>query len=149
MLMFSRNPGTREKPRDACNDTCTRYSGYYNNNNAERGVEQSPAPPGNSIFQRSHGDKRDSRASTKKSRPHSWHSTIQRGLARARSRSSGREKERDKAKRASSALNTGQYYHSVRSGKMSEYTNVSNHIWKSRCLLARLVKCCDVFRVVT
>ena len=54
------------------------------------------------------GEKRDSRASVKKSRPHSWHSTIQKGLARARSRSSGREKERDKAKRASSALNTGQ-----------------------------------------
>jgi hypothetical protein len=44
------------------------------------------------------------RASVKKSRPHSWHSTLQRGLARARSRSGGREREKDRAKRASSAL---------------------------------------------
>ena len=40
-------------------------------------------------------------------RPHSWHSTLQRGLARARSRSLGRDREKDKAKRASSALNHG------------------------------------------
>ena len=101
MLMFSRNNAgsgakTREKSEAVqCSSPC-RFSVHYNNNN-----NHEP-----SSFSRA-ADRRDSRASTKKSRPHSWHSTLQKGLARARSRSSGREKERDKAKRASSALNTG------------------------------------------
>ena len=43
--------------------------------------------------------KRPSRASLKRNRPHSWHSTLQRGFQRARSRSSGR----DKSHRASSS----------------------------------------------
>ncbi len=50
------------------------------------------------------------RQQTKKSRPHSWHSTIQKGLARARSRSMGRDKEKDKLKRASAALTHGKYF---------------------------------------
>ena len=47
--------------------------------------------------------KRSSNRSTmKKSRPHSWHSTLQRGFQRARSRSSGRgERNRDVAAAAS------------------------------------------------
>ena len=58
------------------------------------------------------GVKRVGRGSEKKSRPHSWHSTLQRGLARARSRSSGRQDKeaRDKQKRASSALDKGELW---------------------------------------
>ena len=97
--MFSRNFHHGSKSRDGT--PFTENSPYKYNNGA--GEQESPA---NSFFTRSN-DKRDSRASMKKSRPHSWHSTLQRGLARARSRSSGREKEKDRVKRASSALNAG------------------------------------------
>ena len=101
--MFSRNFHHGSKSRDGT--PFTENSPYkYNNGAAE---QESPA---NSFFTRAH-DKRDSRASMKKSRPHSWHSTLQRGLARARSRSSGREKEKDRVKRASSALNAGKKRH--------------------------------------
>ena len=108
--MFSRNSGagagTRDKTNNCAASPC-RFSVNLNNvNNNNNSGEQGEAA--GSMFSRAAGDKRDSRASVKKSRPHSWHSTIQKGLARARSRSSGREKERDKAKRASSALNPGQ-----------------------------------------
>ena len=98
MLMFSRNFHHGSKSRDGT--PFTENSPYKYNGAAE---QESPT---NSFFTRS-SDKRDSRASMKKSRPHSWHSTLQRGLARARSRSSGREKEKDRVKRASSALNSG------------------------------------------
>ena len=49
--------------------------------------------------------KRSSNRSTmKKSRPHSWHSTLQRGFQRARSRSSGRgERNREAAANATAA----------------------------------------------
>ena len=104
MLMFSRNSNsgnvkTREKSSlgEAVNSPA-RYSTTFNNNNTVTTELVVPAGP---------GERRGSRASMKKSRPHSWHSTLQKGLARARSRSSGREKERDKLKRASSALNSG------------------------------------------
>ena len=112
MLMFSRNSGAGARTRDRdktdnCAASPCRFSVNLNNvNNNNNSGEQGEAA--SSMFSRAAGDKRDSRASVKKSRPHSWHSTIQKGLARARSRSSGREKERDKAKRASSALNPGQ-----------------------------------------
>ena len=112
MLMFSRNSGAGARTRDRdktdnCAASPCRFSVNLNNvNNNNNSGEQGEAA--GSMFSRAAGDKRDSRASVKKSRPHSWHSTIQKGLARARSRSSGREKERDKAKRASSALNPGQ-----------------------------------------
>ena len=47
------------------------------------------AANGSSLFKRS-----SSRSSTKKSpRPHSWHSTLQRGFHRARSRSTGRDRK--------------------------------------------------------
>ena len=105
MLMFSRNsnPGnvkSREKSSLVGESTNSpaRYSTTFNNNNTVTTELVVPAGP---------GERRGSRASMKKSRPHSWHSTLQKGLARARSRSSGREKERDKLKRASSALNSG------------------------------------------
>jgi len=53
--------------------------------------------------------KRTSNRSTmKKSRPHSWHSTLQRGFQRARSRSSGRgEKNRDLVAAANSQKQNG------------------------------------------
>ena len=117
MLMFSRNSaaGARTRDRDKT-DNCAaspcRFSvnlNNVNNNNNSSGETPERSGEQGSMFSRAAGDKRDSRASVKKSRPHSWHSTIQKGLARARSRSSGREKERDKAKRASSALNPGQW----------------------------------------
>ena len=44
-----------------------------------------PSNPGGGLFKRS-----SARSTTKKSRPHSWHSTLQRGFHRARSRSAGR-----------------------------------------------------------
>ena len=98
MLMFSRNFQHGSKSRDGT--PFTENSPYKYNGAAEQESQT------NSFFTRA-SDKRDSRASMKKSRPHSWHSTLQRGLARARSRSSGREKEKDRVKRASSALNAG------------------------------------------
>ena len=50
--------------------------------------------------------KRSSNRSTmKKSRPHSWHSTLQRGFQRARSRSSGRG-ERNRAAAANATATT-------------------------------------------
>ena len=50
--------------------------------------------------------KRSSNRSTmKKSRPHSWHSTLQRGFQRARSRSSGRG-ERNRAAAANATVTT-------------------------------------------
>jgi hypothetical protein len=61
-----------------------------------------------SFFSRAADRQRTGRSSVKKSRPHSWHSTLQKGLARARSRSLGRgEREKERAKRASSALTSG------------------------------------------
>ena len=105
MLMFSRNSnsGNNVKSRDKTSlaDTANspaRYSTTFNNNNTVTTEVVVVAGP---------GERRDSRASVKKSRPHPWHSTLQKGLARARSRRSGRERERDKLKRASSALNSG------------------------------------------
>ena len=114
MLMFSRNSGAGARTRDRdktdnCAASPCRFSVNLNNvNNNNNSSEERSGGEQGSMFSRASGEKRDSRASVKKSRPHSWHSTIQKGLARARSRSSGREKERDKAKRASSALNPGQ-----------------------------------------
>ena len=114
MLMFSRNSGAGARTRDRdktdnCAASPCRFSVNLNNvNNNNNTSNSGETGEQGSMFSRAAGDRRDSRASVKKSRPHSWHSTIQKGLARARSRSSGREKERDKAKRASSALNPGQ-----------------------------------------
>ena len=113
MLMFSRNTGARTRDREKTDNAAAspcRFSVNLNNlnNNNTREEEAERSGENSGMLSRVAGEKRDSRASVKKSRPHSWHSTIQKGLARARSRSSGREKERDKAKRASSALNTGQ-----------------------------------------
>ena len=113
MLMFSRNSGAGARTRDRdktdnCAASPCRFSVNLNNVNNNNNSGETAGEAAGSMFSRAAGDKRDSRASVKKSRPHSWHSTIQKGLARARSRSSGREKERDKAKRASSALNPGQ-----------------------------------------
>lgn len=89
MLMFSRNSqyGTRRENTPNPAETDTSLSTFFTRS----------------------ADKRSGRASTKKSRPHSWHSTIQKGLARARSRSLGRDKEKDRVKRASSALTSGKY----------------------------------------
>ena len=115
MLMFSRNFHHGSKSRDGTPFSET--SPFKHNGAAEQDA------PTNSFFNRAN-DKRDGRASMKKSRPHSWHSTLQRGLARARSRSSGREKEKDRVKRASSALNAGK----SSSSKVSEQ-NVGN-FWK-------------------
>ena len=115
MLMFSRNSGAGARTRDRdktdnCAASPCRFSVNLNNvNNNNNTSNSGESVEQGSMFSRAAGDRRDSRASVKKSRPHSWHSTIQKGLARARSRSSGREKERDKAKRASSALNPGQF----------------------------------------
>ena len=98
MLMFSRNSNSgnvKSRDKSSLVESPARYSTTFNNNNT---VTTELVVP---------GERRSSRASMKKSRPHSWHSTLQKGLARARSRSSGREKERDKLKRASSALNSG------------------------------------------
>ena len=108
MLMFSRNFHHGSKSRDATPFTeNSPFKQLNNNGSASMTRDQDCSSPTNSFFSRGANDKRDSRASMKKSRPHSWHSTLQRGLARARSRSSGREKERDRVKRASSALNSG------------------------------------------
>ncbi len=67
--------------------------------------------------------KRSSNRSTmKKSRPHSWHSTLQRGFQRARSRSSGRG-ERNRAAVANAAMaSNGQ----KQNGKL--------HLYVHRCL---------------
>ena len=126
MLMFSRNSGTGARTRDRDKtDNCAaspfRFSVNLNNVNNNNNSGENAGEAAGSMFSRAAGDKRDSRASVKKSRPHSWHSTIQKGLARARSRSSGREKERDKAKRASSALNPGQS--GDNKGRFEELTN--------------------------
>ena len=111
MLMFSRNSGNsgnnvKSRDKTSLADTTNspaRYSTTFNNNNTVT-TELVVVEP---------MERRGSRASMKKSRPHSWHSTLQKGLARARSRSSGREKERDKLKRASSALNSGIHFSST------------------------------------
>ena len=47
---------------------------------------QTTTEPKNSMFKRT-----SSRSTMKKNRPHSWHSTLQKGFNRARSRSKGRE----------------------------------------------------------
>ena len=65
-------------------------SGNKGNQNGTNG----PPPPEHktSMFKRS-----TSRSTMKKNRPHSWHSTLQKGFNRARSRSKGRE-EREQRK---------------------------------------------------
>ena len=99
---------------DGCNGRLTRTMLMFSRNSqygTRRENTPNPAETDTSLstfFTRS-ADKRSGRASTKKSRPHSWHSTIQKGLARARSRSLGRDKEKDRIKRASSALTSGKY----------------------------------------
>lgn len=46
------------------------------------------------------------RSILKKARPHSWHSNLQKGFQRARSRSSGRDKDNGKAQNRSSTIVT-------------------------------------------
>ncbi len=113
MLVFSRNSqyGARRE---------TSTTVLNNNDKGSGPLEPLPPPSGapappttttttiTSFFSRAADRQRSGRSSVKKSRPHSWHSTIQKGLARARSRSLGRgDREKDRAKRASSALVPG------------------------------------------
>ena len=114
MLVFSRNSqygARRETSTTVLNNNDKHNSGPLEPLPPPSGA---PAPPATttttitSFFSRAADRQRSGRSSVKKSRPHSWHSTIQKGLARARSRSLGRgDREKDRAKRASSALVPG------------------------------------------
>lgn len=124
MLLFSRHSNGHGSQngisRDMSSNRHSRNSCY------ESAVVQSPriytAKPATSpekSVQASQGDesptllKRTSNRSTlKKSRPHSWHSTLQKGFQRARSRSSGRgERNRDAAAAAASSSTSGNRKH--------------------------------------
>jgi hypothetical protein len=114
MLVFSRNSqyGARRETSTTVLNNNDKTSGPLEPLPPPSGA---PAPPTatttttiTSFFSRAADRQRSGRSSVKKSRPHSWHSTIQKGLARARSRSLGRgDREKDRAKRASSALVPG------------------------------------------
>ena len=109
MLMFSRNSAAARDREAAPDNGNSRFSVNLNsslNNNSSVVANNNAEEEGGG------GVKRVGRGSEKKSRPHSWHSTLQRGLARARSRSSGRQDKeaRDKQKRASSALDKGGHW---------------------------------------
>ena len=113
MLMFSRNSAAA-RDRDAAPDNGnSRFSVNLNSTNSSLNNNSSVVANNNAEEGGGGGGvKRVGRGSEKKSRPHSWHSTLQRGLARARSRSSGRQDKeaRDKQKRASSALDKGEHW---------------------------------------
>jgi hypothetical protein len=116
MLMFSRNSGASNglsrDPSKMSSNKNGRNS-YYEPPQSTSSSNKSSTTLLNSVGKKSvvaaatstttNGDesptlmKRSSNRSTmKKSRPHSWHSTLQRGFQRARSRSSGRgERNRD------------------------------------------------------
>lgn len=113
--MFSRNSAAaRDRDRDAAPDNGnSRFSVNLNSTNSSLNNNSSVVSNNNAEEGGGGGGvKRVGRGSEKKSRPHSWHSTLQRGLARARSRSSGRQDKeaRDKQKRASSALDKGEHW---------------------------------------
>ena len=119
--MFSRNSAAARDREAAPDNGNSRFSVNLNsslNNNssvvANNNAEEEGGGGG--------GVKRVGRGSEKKSRPHSWHSTLQRGLARARSRSSGRQDKeaRDKQKRASSALDKGGHWQERERGEVVE-----------------------------
>ena len=111
--MFSRNSAAaRDRDREAAPDNGnSRFSVNLNSTNSSLN-NNSSVVANNNAEEGGGGVKRVGRGSEKKSRPHSWHSTLQRGLARARSRSSGRQDKeaRDKQKRASSALDKGEHW---------------------------------------
>ncbi len=115
MLVFSRNSqygNRREATATAALNNNDKTEPAANNNNGGSAIAtaatSSTTTALSSFFSRATDRQRTGRSSVKKCRPHSWHSTIQKGLARARSRSLGRgDREKDRAKRASSALTTG------------------------------------------
>jgi hypothetical protein len=113
MLVFSRNSqyGTRRETATQPlnnNDKVAVVETAVNSSGGGSGT--TPTTSISSFFSRATDRQRTGRSSMKKSRPHSWHSTIQKGLARARSRSLGRDREKERAKRASSALTTGKIW---------------------------------------
>ena len=111
--MFSRNSAAARDREAAPDNGNSRFSVNLNSTNSSLNNNSSVVANNNAEEGGGGGGvKRVGRGSEKKSRPHSWHSTLQRGLARARSRSSGRQDKeaRDKQKRASSALDKGELW---------------------------------------
>jgi len=120
MLMFSRNSTSTSNgvtSRDASKISTSRNSrnSYYD---VPQGSKSTNVTKNGAKGDAKNGDesptlmKRTSNRSTmKKSRPHSWHSTLQRGFQRARSRSSGRgEKNRDAVAAANGQKQNGKKY---------------------------------------
>jgi hypothetical protein len=118
MLLFSRNSSSANNGVGSSRDV-TKLSANKNGRNSY--YEQQPSAKSSSVALNVasvakkvvvEGEesptflKRSSNRSTmKKSRPHSWHSTLQRGFQRARSRSSGRG-ERNRAAAANATATT-------------------------------------------
>ena len=118
MLLFSRNSSNANNGVGSSSRDVTKVN--YNKNGRNSYYEQQPSAKSSSVALNVVGVakkvvveddesptflKRSSNRSTmKKSRPHSWHSTLQRGFQRARSRSSGRgERNRAAAANATAA----------------------------------------------
>ena len=103
---------------------------HYNGSRSSVVVEPvaSAAPPPDDVMKRSSSRRRS--MMSKKNRPHSWHSTLQRGFHRARSRSSGRDK--NGAHRASSSILDGR----------NHFVEKLAH-WLALCVLRmRLIRIC-------
>ena len=94
---YSRSVSNSKSPPTATINT----NGYQNGTNTETSAEHKT-----SMFKRS-----SSRSTMKKNRPHSWHSTLQKGFNRARSRSKGREerehRKEEKEQKAYASNNKG------------------------------------------
>ena len=56
-------------------------------------IDPDPGGANSPVLKRSSSRRRSMIGLSKKNRPHSWHSTLQRGFQRARSRSSGRDRQ--------------------------------------------------------
>ena len=94
MMMFSRARESTLSPHKSSRGTSTAHLPTYHAQNAHSAhVSGHVGGQAHTNYDESPNLKRSShrRSMLKKSRPHSWHSTLQKGFNRARSRSSGRD----------------------------------------------------------
>ena len=100
---YNRSINTSNDPHISATNT----KGHQNGTNCQTTTEHK-----NSMFKRS-----SSRSTMKKNRPHSWHSTLQKGFNRARSRSKGRE---EREHRKEEKEHNSQAYSSNNKGRKTE-----------------------------
>jgi hypothetical protein len=107
---FSRDPPSNRHSRNSCYESAVVQSPRIHNAkpvvSPEKSVQATQGDESPTLLKRT-----SNRSTLKKSRPHSWHSTLQKGFQRARSRSSGRGERNRAAAAAASSSTPGSQKH--------------------------------------